>query len=207
MHRKNIILVLIVLVATLFSIKFLDARVAIIVMRLIRSVHSINKMTQSIPDILPYLVAGGSIILWIFYIYRSRRKVFDEETMFLRLAAIVLPASYLVKTFTKIIFGRTGPRDWLLNHQPLKFRWFEIWSSSFPSGHMIVFVAFGTAVLFYFPRYRKLVLSLLILLALALILTDYHFLSDVIAGAYIGYMTTYCIHFVMRNSELKLIKK
>ena len=98
MVRRNIIFVLIVLVTTLLSIKFLDARIAIIVMRFIRSVHSINRMTQSIPDILPHLVAGGSVILWIFYIYRSRHKMFDEETMFLRLAAIVLPVSYLVKT-------------------------------------------------------------------------------------------------------------
>ena len=195
MIRRNVIIALIVLIAVLLSIQFLDARIAIGIMRFIRSVHPISKMTEHIPDILPHLVGAGTIILWLFYFFRMRHKVFDEETKFLRLAATVLPASYLVKTFSKIIFGRTGPRDWLIHHQTLTFRWMEIWSSSFPSGHMIVFVAFGTAVLVYYPKYRRLVISLLILLALALILTDYHFLSDVIAGAYIGYMTTYLTNY------------
>lgn len=195
MIRRNVIIALIVLIAVLLSIRFLDARIAITVMHFIRSVYPISKMTEHIPDVLPHIVIAGTIILWAFYFYRSRRKVFDEETMFLRLAAIVLPVSYLVKTFSKIIFGRTGPRDWLLHHQNLKFHWLQIWSSSFPSGHMVVFVAFGVAVLVYYPKYRKLVVSLLVLLALTLILTDYHFLSDVIAGAYIGYMTTYLTNY------------
>ena len=187
------------MIATLISIRFLDARIAIIVMGFIRSVHAINKITEHIPDILPHLVGAGTIVLWAVYFYRSRHNLFDKETRFLRLAATVLPLSFLVKTLFKFVFGRTNPRDWLIHHQPLAFHWVESLSGSFPSGHILVFVAFCTAFLFYYPKYKIPVYSLLFFLGLALILTDYHFLSDVIAGVYLGYMITYFTQFVFEK--------
>ena len=194
--NKLILFTLLTALITIVAIKFLDARIAASVMNFIRSVHKLRQVTERIPDILPHLVGIGTVLLWGIYFYRSRKTTDDNEVQFLRLAATVLPVAYLVKTLLKFVFGRTGPRGWLIHKEPLAFHWFKIWSSSFPSGHMLVFVAFGAAVLFYYPKYRLLVLILLGLLGIALIGTDYHFLSDVIAGAYFGFMTTYFIKFL-----------
>ena len=49
-----------------------------------------------------------------------------------------------------------------------------------------MFVALGITVWKEYLRYRALSAAILSVLALALILTDYHFVSDVIAGAYLG---------------------
>jgi len=159
--------------------------------------RTLHKVTRHIPDILPHLVGVGTISMWVIYFYRSRLKKNDIETQFLRLAATTLPAAYLIKTFLKFLFGRTNPRSWLLNGKPLEFDWFnKSWSGSFPSGHMTVFAAFGAAVIYFYPKYRRIVITLLVLLALALIGTDYHFLSDVIFGTYLGIITTYVVQYI-----------
>jgi membrane-associated phospholipid phosphatase len=204
--NKLILYTLLVAVITMVAIKFLDARIAAAVMNFIKSVHRLRQATESIPDFLPHLVGIGTVFLWGIYFYRSRRTTDDNEVRFLRLAATVLPVAYIVKTLLKFVFGRTNPRSWLIHNQPLTFHWFDRSSSSFPSGHMLVFVAFGAAVLFYYPKYRRLVMILLCLLGIALVGTDYHFLSDVIAGAYFGIITTYIIKYLFeRKSHLPKI--
>jgi membrane-associated phospholipid phosphatase len=77
-------------------------------------------------------------------------------------------------------------------------------SGSFPSGHMTVFAALGIAVLLYYPKYRKPVIIFLVLLGIALIGTDYHFLSDVIGGAYLGFITTYSLYYIFEKKRPKL---
>jgi membrane-associated phospholipid phosphatase len=209
MSKKNfsiffVFVGLITICSSLFiCIKFLDAQIAIKIMHFLRSFHEVNKVTRNIPDFLPHFVAVGSVFMWVIYFYRLQKKKFDVETQFLKLGGIVLPIAYMVKTLLKFPFGRTSPRAWLLQNHPLKFHWFKTWNSSFPSGHMIVFVAFGTAILIYYPKYRNLVLIFLIMLGAALILTDYHFLSDVIAGACFGFITTYSVFHLLRKEPLK----
>ena len=183
------------------SIKYLDTGLATIVMNFLQSIHPLKRATDSIPDLLPHFVGVCTVLMWAVYYYRSRKKVFDAETQFLRLAATVLPIAYIVKTISKFIFGRTDPRSWALHNQYPSFHWLKHWSSSFPSGHMVVFVAFGFAVLFYYPKYRRLVLVLLTLLGAALIGTDYHFLSDVIAGACVGIITTYSVWYIFEKQK------
>lgn len=192
---KSIAVSLLVFAAILLSIHFLDEGIAIRVMRFIRSFRPLHRATENIPDILPDIVAVGTLLMWLIYFYRLYKKINDAKTQFLLLAAVTLPASYILKTFFKHVFGRTNVRSWLLHHKPLIFDWFHRHGSgSFPSGHMAVFAAFGAALLLYFPKLRKPVIIFLIVLGVALIGTDYHFLSDVIAGAYLGFATTYVLH-------------
>ena len=71
---------------------------------------------------------------------------------------------------------------------------------------MAVFTALVIALCRFYPRYRPAFIGFLSVLALALIATDYHFLSDIIGGAYLGWM----VHFytlqgltVLRNGKEK----
>lgn len=195
---------LLVLAAVLLSIRFLDEGIAIRVMHFIRSIRSIHRATEHIPDILPDLVAVGTFLMWLIYFYRLYKKFDDAKTHFLLLAAVTLPVSYILKTYFQYMFGRTTVRSWLLHHRPLIFKWFHgFGGGSFPSGHMTVFAAFGAAVLLFFPKFRKPVIIFLIVLGVALIGTDYHFLSDVIAGAYLGFATTYVLHYLFEKIRSK----
>ncbi len=188
---------------TFLCIKYLDAEIAIKVMHFLRSFHSMNKVTGNIPDLLPHFVAVSTVFMWAIYFYRLHKKKLDVETQFLKLGGAVLPIAYLVKTLSKFVFGRTSPRSWLIQNQTLKFHWFKIWSSSFPSGHMLVFAALGTAILIYYPKYRNVVLIFLILLGVALVGTDYHFFSDVIAGSCLGVITTYSLWYLFEKGRIK----
>ena len=200
-----IIFSVVVFLATIVSIRFLDAEIAIRVMHFIRSIRPLHRATENIPDILPDIVAVGTLLMWVIYFYRLYKKKNDEGTHFLLLAATTLPVSYILKTFFKYIFGRTNPRAWIFHHKPLVFDWFHRFGSgSFPSGHMTVFAALGIAILLYYPKYRKPVLFFLILLGIALIGTDYHFLSDVIGGAYLGFITTYALYYLFEKRRTKL---
>ncbi len=195
-------LTLLVIFAIIISIQFLDAGIAERVMYIIQSIHTLHTATENIPDMLSAIVGGGTILMWIIYLYRLVEKKIDVKERFLRLAATTLPVCYLVKMLLQIIFGRISPRDWLLHNQPLVFRYFNFNSGgSFPSGHMTVFVAFGTAIILFFPKFRKSVTLLLALLGFALIATDYHFLSDVIAGAYLGFIVTYVLWYLYERNR------
>jgi membrane-associated phospholipid phosphatase len=51
---------------------------------------------------------------------------------------------------------------------------------------MVVIVTLLAALWRFYPKSRPCCLLLGLILGVALIATDYHFLSDVIAGAYVG---------------------
>ena len=59
-----------------------------------------------------------------------------------------------------------------------------------------------TTLSHYYPRYRSVYLGLLCLLALTLIITDHHFLSDVLAGAVLGSMLAFIISKRLRGKPV-----
>ncbi len=188
----------IIFLTILGSINYVDTELSERVIRFLISIHKLHKAAENIPDLLIYLVFIGTILMWVIYFYRLKKKKNDINTKFLKLAATTLPVVYLLKTFFQFAFGRTTP--WLILTKPIIFDWFNKNSGgSFPSGHMAVFSAFGSAIIFCFPKYRKIVLIFLMLLGIALILTNYHFLSDVIAGAYLGFITTYALWYLFEK--------
>ena len=77
---------------------------------------------------------------------------------------------------------------WLQKPQLYGFHWFHGggFYDGFPSWHMAVFAALIAALWRFYPRCRSICLFFLLALASALIVTNYHFLGDVLAGAYLG---------------------
>jgi membrane-associated phospholipid phosphatase len=79
-------------------------------------------------------------------------------------------------------------RLWLQEPGLYGFHWFQRRQGcdGFPSGHMVVIVTLLAALWRFHPKSRPVCLFVGLSLGVALIATDYHFLSDVIAGAYVG---------------------
>jgi len=177
--------------AILGSIRFLDREIAVGVWHLLSSHQTLHVATANIPDLLLLLVCIGTLAMYLAYRYLLREKGSAERLRFLQLAGMAVPAAYLLKAFLQFAFGRTYTRFWLAGGVPLQFDWFHgVGTGGFPSGHMTVFTAFGAAVWYVYPRCRRPIVLGLVLLGAALIVTDYHFLSDVIAGAYAGILLT-----------------
>ena len=175
-------------VLTVFSTRFLDARIALGFDRLLRSIPLLARGTSRIPDLLLPLVLILSGIMWTMYLRRVRGGNRDEKTRFCLVSGTALPAAYVAKAMLKHVFGRMNTRVWLESGGDLSFHWFHGGGeySSFPSGHMTVFTTLAAACWLIFPKYRAACLAGIAALGFALVATDYHYLSDVIAGGYLG---------------------
>jgi membrane-associated phospholipid phosphatase len=171
------------------SVHFLDQPIALAVGGLIRSHELLARYTGNLPDLLLPLVLLLSAGMWAAYFRRVHGGHRDDRAHFHRLAGTALPAAFALKTALKYLFGRVETRAWLESPEVHTFLWFRGGEShtGFPSGHMTVFAALAAASWIFLPRTRFLGAAVLTLLGAALILTDYHFLGDVIAGAYLGW--------------------
>jgi membrane-associated phospholipid phosphatase len=121
-------------------------------------------------------------------LYLARKWPKSRILNFLELIGLSVPFTYVLKDLLKDLFGRTNTRIWLLHPDLLGFHWFQGGGdfASFPSGHMAVFTALMLGIGRCFPRLRPVCAGSLLVLAVALIATQYHFFSDLVAGAYLG---------------------
>jgi membrane-associated phospholipid phosphatase len=179
----------------LLCIWYYDKLLAIYVSNLLFTNSTWRKYAGDVPDILLLTVCVTTVVAYIVYRYRKRRNLFNRHTEFFHLIMYAVPVSYVVKTILKIIFGRSNTREWLINPGIYGFHWFQGGGSNagFPSGHMAVFTALAASLWRFYPDYRIIYAIFLLTLAVALIATNYHFLSDVIAGAYLGLAVEACV--------------
>lgn len=193
MERKNVVILSAAAFAAIVaSSLYLDHPLALSVRRLS---HRNPALAGDLPDLLLLAVLAATLFFWVAYLGRHRRGIDDARTGFFRVAAWTVPLAFVLKSLLKYLFGRVNTRFWLLHQTEHDFRWFQGGDdfSGFPSGHMAVFTALIVSAWLYYPRLRTLYLGLLLLLGGALIATDYHFLSDVIAGAWLGLLVNFCV--------------
>jgi len=99
-----------------------------------------------------------------------------------------------IKDFLKPVFGRTWPETWVHNNPSFirngvyGFNFMHGGSAyqSFPSGHMAAACTVISVLWIRYPRFRALYLIVGALVGAGLVGANYHFLSDVIAGAFVG---------------------
>ena len=145
---------------------------------------------SSLPDGLLLTVVITSALCWAGYFLLSRRGIADRRARFFKLLGISLPMAFAIKALLKWVFGRMDARVWIIHPDEYVFHWFHGGQGfqGFPSGHMLVFTPLLLALWDFYPRYRMVFLLAWLGLALALMVTEYHFLSDVVAGAYLGFL-------------------
>ena len=143
---------------------------------------------------LPELFAVAAVIYYIYYVirYSIGKTTLLEHNLLLTTHALVIGG--LFKNFLKVCFGRTWPLPWL-GHNPslisshtYGFFWFHGGQAyeSFPSGHMTVTASVMSVLWFGYPRLRWLWILLSAFVAIGLVGMNFHFVSDVIAGAGLG---------------------
>ena len=95
----------------------------------------------------------------------------------------------------KEVFGRTWPNTWVNNNPSyfsdgtFGFNFFHggIGYASLPSGHMAAVTAVAVVLWFARPQLRWVSVLACGLVAVGLIGTNYHWLSDIIAGTFVGW--------------------
>jgi membrane-associated phospholipid phosphatase len=202
--KKFIVGIPLAIILIMCCYHFFDVKIALFVKRVLMSGEQPSLFSADIPDFLPLFVCIITALALVLYIHDKRKGIDDIRTAFFLLVGTSLPMTFLIKSILKFVFGGITTRFWLVSPVARDFHWFHGADnySGFPSGHMAVFTAIFLDSWKYYPRYRSVYGALLFLLAMALISTNYHFLSDIVAGAYLGYVIYY-----FSDHGLKLLHK
>jgi membrane-associated phospholipid phosphatase len=164
-----------------------------------RSHHGIWVGLTHIPDPLIPLAVIAFVVLGL-------RALLGKAMSRHRAAALVGSVSVIVAETTKdqlkFIFGRTWPETWTHNNPSFihdgvyGFHFLHGGEAydSFPSGHMTATCAVISVIWLWYPHLRWLCAIAALAVAAGLVGANYHFLSDVIGGAFVGmsvgWMTT-----------------
>ena len=145
--------------------------------------------------LIPYALTSLAVVAVMVLALRglSRAQLSRLPTVLL-LAGISLALAVVAKEELKFAFGRTWPETWIGNNPSLirdsVFGFFPFHGGggyrSFPSGHTTVTCAVLTVFWICYPKFRLLYGLVMAAVAIGLVGANFHFVSDVIAGAFLG---------------------
>jgi membrane-associated phospholipid phosphatase len=169
----------------IFSHFYLDMEIARFFGDILNKDNLLSRYASDLPDLLFPVSVLFTVTSWAVYSWLVRRGRGGSCALFFHLTGWSVPLSFLAKTALKDIFGSINTRYWLQHRGQYGFNWFNssVDFNGFPSGHMVIFTVIILALCRFFPRARHAGAAFLFLLGAALVITDYHFLSDVVAGA------------------------
>jgi membrane-associated phospholipid phosphatase len=151
-----------------------------------------------IPETFAPLAVMAFIVLGLRALQEKPLTRLEAVTLVCALNLVIASA---IKNQLKIVFGRTWPETWVRNNPSLiqdgayGFHPFTTGAGyeSFPSGHTTAIVAVMSVLWICYPRFRILYAVIVATVVIGLIGADFHFLSDCIAGAFIGASTGWIV--------------
>ena len=140
---------------------------------------------------IPLITTIVFIICGIIAIMGRR---FSKLEAAIAMCAISTLATTVIKDQLKFAFGRTWPDTWgpgivsFVRDNVYGFHFFQSGKSfkSFPSGHAAVAAAVLSVIWILFPNLRVFCTIGLIAVDIGLVALNLHFLSDVVAGSFVG---------------------
>ena len=181
--------------AAAISFQWFDRSIALMVHDYFRRPHrGIFDPLTHIPDPLIPLAVVVLVGLGLKALYGRSLTNHQSAAFVCSLSVIVVES---IKDQLKFIFGRTWPETWVQNNPSFihdgvygfNFMHGGAAYQSFPSGHMAAKCAVVSVFWIWYPRLRWLCTIAGIAVGVGLVGANYHFLSDVIAGAFIGIST------------------
>jgi membrane-associated phospholipid phosphatase len=191
-----------VVIAVAVCMLWIDRPVALW-MASIYSASEHRSFSGHIANFLTQLVYCLMVIcfIWYFLLSVNRHNGYFSRGLLLFNESIAF--TYFIKMTLQYAFGRYIPRypeksTLLFVHNPrlYGFHWFH--AGCFPSGHSALLVAGLTAICLYYPRWKIPSVLLTLILAVTLLLLNYHFVSDIIGGAYLGLTVTLALYYLTK---------
>jgi membrane-associated phospholipid phosphatase len=185
--KRFVISLVFVTGAVLLCIRWVDRAIALLLVQNMPQV--IDSHAGDVPDLLLPITLAVSGASWAGYAWLTFRKSKSPLRHILATIGLSSLLSFAGKEILHFLFGRLTPRQWLASPDMAQFQFLDMSGAAggFPSGHMAVFTPVLIALYRIFPSMRAWWISLWAALALALVGGNYHFVSDVIAGAYLGF--------------------
>jgi membrane-associated phospholipid phosphatase len=136
----------------------------------------------------------ATIILLVFIARRILFRPFGNVDITLILCELSVISAKLIVPPLKSVFGRTWPlynRPSLILDGAYGFNFFYSGQEfeSFPSGHMASICALTVVFWICYPKFRPICAACISAMGAGLIVGNYHFLGDVIAGGFVGTST------------------
>ena len=170
-----------------------------------------------------YLIVGSftetpsffsPLAVLVFLIVVARRiafRPFGRLDVALILADLSIILAKLVVAPLKVMFGRTWPQyhmPSLIGDGTYGFNFFQAGPSleSFPSGHMASICALLVVFWLWYPAYWPTYTVAIFGMAVGLVIGNYHFLSDVIAGAFVGCATAVLLVHIYESWRARGLK-
>jgi membrane-associated phospholipid phosphatase len=173
------------------SVRWIDRPVALLVHEMFGSKEFPGEMTRSPVLSVPLISALFFVIYGLAAVIGRRFSRIEKAIL---LCDISLLATDAIKDQLKFVFGRTWPDSWqagilsLIHDNAYGFHSFKEGKSfeSFPSGHAATAGAVLSVLWILFPNLRALCATGIVMVDLGLVLLNLHFVSDVVAGTFVG---------------------
>jgi membrane-associated phospholipid phosphatase len=182
--RRWLVIALAVLVVVAVCIRYIDPPLAHLAARL----HFIQAILAAAPVGLPVLDTLSALAVLLGAGYLATGKPLPKWLTAAMLAGLALVCSVcLIEFVLKPVFGRAVPPLYL-RYGDYGFHWFHrsVEFGAFPSGHADQAMSIVAVLWVYYPRWRWVYVGAFLLLAGALIVGEWHYLSDIVAGGFIG---------------------
>jgi membrane-associated phospholipid phosphatase len=164
----------------IISVRWFDKPIAIFFSGLIeRENFEIADRVFSMPSIAAVLFAmSGLGAIW--------KRRFSQAESVVAICVISILITTVIKDQLKFVFGRSWP--YLLQHDVYQFNFFNSarFLESFPSGHAAVVAAMLSIIWIRVPKMRGVCAMGVVAADLGLVVLNLHFLSDVVAGTFVG---------------------
>jgi len=188
----------IVAVVTIICYFWLDQPLAFFLHRNIAD-KTVFVWLQRLPVAFPLL---SSFILACCGLWTLMDRPFSRVQSVALTCSISFISTSLITSQLKYAFGRTWPNTWIENNPSLiqngvfGFNPFHggLGFASFPSGHAAAICSVMTVLWWSCPNWRPIYVACVAAVVFGLIGANYHFLSDILSGMFVGtsvgYITT-----------------
>ena len=158
--------------------------------------HDAHRLVISgLPRQIPVVAAPlAGMVLLVLAMRALMRRPLTRPYVVLLLCALSFFVAEGLQVYLKKAFGRTWPESWMgpnisfIRDGVYGFNPFHGGPvyTSFPSGHTAVLCAVVAVLWVCYPKFRPLYVVCVLVTAVSLIASNFHFVSDVIAGIFLG---------------------
>jgi membrane-associated phospholipid phosphatase len=179
-------------IAVTISYLWLDRPIAQFAHAELQTYRLFEKLTL-LPGVLTPLAIAAFLVLGLGLRGLTTHRLSRFQSVVL-LSGVTLAVAVIIKDQLKFAFGRPWPETW--THNNLSFIRDGVYGfypfhggdgyASFPSGHTTMICTVMTVLWICYPGFRLLYALGMVAVAVGLVVANFHFLSDVIAGAFLG---------------------
>lgn len=155
--------------------------------------HQGQRIFAPLTHIPDPLIPAAVITFVIFGLWLMAGRRLSKPITVVFACSLGVAMTEVTKNLLKWVFSRPWPETWTqsnlsyIHDGAYGFYWFHGGDyASFPSGHMAATLAVVSVLWLSYPRLRLLYAVVVLAVAAGLVGANFHFLSDVIAGGFVG---------------------